>query len=228
MVDDFFIRNRLDQMTDLRHSLVVHANRMPWHEIDASLDKRWTRQIKVGKKIVDLDLFGLVSAVTVGGTSNAGRTHLPSRKAVDNRTKLYSWQAPKVECISKRKSRKPYEFGVKVGLALTFKSNLIVGARKLPFNPYDWHTMRGQVEQSKIQMQGLGVKPELVYADLGYRGVNKDNQGVEIKHQGKDKRLSDEERRLLKRRQALDPIIGHLKADQRMDRCYLKGSEGGR
>jgi IS5 family transposase len=43
---------------------------------------------------------------------------------------------------------------------------------------------------------------------------------------GKDKRLTDEERRLLKRHQAIEPIIGHLKADQRMDRCHLKGSEG--
>lgn len=73
-------------------------------------------------------------------------------------------------------------------------------------------------------MQGLGVKPEVVYADLGYWGVDKDNPRIEIKHRGKDKRLTDEERRLLKRCQAIEPIIGHLKADHRMDRCYLKGS----
>lgn len=72
----------------------------------------------------------------------------------------------------------------------------------------------------------MGVKPEVVYADLGYRGVDKDNPGIEIKHRGKDKRLTDEERRLLKRRQAIEPIIGHLKADHRMDRCHLKSSEG--
>jgi IS5 family transposase len=75
-------------------------------------------------------------------------------------------------------------------------------------------------------MQGLGVKPEVVYADLGYRGVDKDNPDIEIKHRGKDKRLTDEERRLLKRRQAIEPIIGHLKADHRMNRCHLKGCEG--
>jgi IS5 family transposase len=149
-----------------------------------------------------------------------------SRKAVDNRAKLYSWHAPEVECISKGKSRNPYEFGVKVGLAMTLKGNLIVGARSFPGNPYDGHTMHEQIEQSAILMQGLGVKPEVVYADLGYRGVDKDNPAIEIKHRGKDKRLTDEERRLLKRRQAIEPIIGHLKADHRMDRCHLKGSEG--
>ena len=56
--------------------------------------------------------------------------------------------------------------------------------------------------------------------------MDKDNPDIEIKHLGKDKHLSDEERKLLKRRQAIEPIIGHLKTDHRMDRCRLKGSEG--
>ena len=72
-------------------------------------------------------------------------------------------------------------------------------------------------------MQGLGVKPEVVYADLGYGGVGKDNPQIEIKHRGKDKRLTDEERRLHKHRQAIEPIIRHLQTDHRMDRCHLKG-----
>ena len=426
MIDDFF-RNRLDQMIDLRHPLAVLANRMPWQEIEASLAQRWARQVKAGKKIDDLDLFGSVSGVVSGVASNAGRPRLPtrlmvallylkhafnesdedviqrwgetptwqyfsgndyfehrwpcdptqlgrfrkllgeegveellartmevavtlkliarkeltrvivdstvqekaiahptdsklletarakvvqaaqangielkqtyakegkdlrfragryaharqfrrmrkmikrqrtilgrlqrevgrkmralsqavqetlghtldkaqrliaqtgSRKAVDSRAKLYSWHAPEVECISKGKSRNPYEFGVKVGLAMTLKGNLIVGVRSFPGNPYDGHTLHEQIEQSAILMQGLGVKPEKVYTDLGYRGVDQDNPDIEIKHRGKDKRLTDEERRLLKRRQAIEPIIGHVKADHRMDRCHLKGSEG--
>jgi transposase, IS5 family len=93
---------------------------------------------------------------------------------------------------------------VKVGLAMTLKGNLLVGARSFLRNPYDGYTMHEQIEQSAILMQGLGAKPEVVYADLGYRGV--------------DKQLTDEERRLLKRRQAIEPIIGHLKADHRVDR----------
>ena len=149
-----------------------------------------------------------------------------SRKAVGNRAKLYSWHAAEVECISKGKSRNPYEFGVKVGLAMTLKGNLIVGARSFPGNPYDGHTLHEQIEQSTILMQGLGVQPKTVYADLGYRGVDQDNPDIEIKHWGKNKRLTVEERRLLKRRQAIEPIIGHLKDDHRMDRCHLKGSEG--
>ena len=51
-----------------------------------------------------------------------------------------------MECILKCKSRNPYEFGVKVGLAMTLKGNLIVGARSFPGNPYDGHTMHEQIE----------------------------------------------------------------------------------
>src|SRR5690606_9271822 len=54
-------------------------------------------------------------------------------------SKLYAWHAPEVDCISKGKARRPYEFGVKVGIASTFKGNLIVGARAFHRNPYDGH-----------------------------------------------------------------------------------------
>ncbi len=96
----------------------------------------------------------------------------------------------------------------------------------MPGNPYNGHTIHEQIEQSAILMQGLGVKPEMVCADSGYRGVDKDNPDIEIKHRGKDKRLTDKERRLLKRRQAIEPIIGHLKTDHPMNRCHLKGLYG--
>jgi IS5 family transposase len=81
MTDDFF-RNRLNQMIDLRHPLAVLANRMPWQEIEASLAQRWARQVKAGKKIEDLDLFGSVSAVAVGGLTKAVRPSLPTRLMV--------------------------------------------------------------------------------------------------------------------------------------------------
>ena len=426
MTDDFF-RNRLDQMIDLRHPLAVLANRMPWQEIEASLAQRWARQVKAGKKIEDLDLFGPVSAVAGGGVSNAGRPRLPTRlmvallylkhafnesdedviqrwgetptwqyfsgneyfehqwpcdptqlgrfrkalgeegveellartmevavtlkliakkeltrvivdstvqekavahptdsklletarskvveaakangielkqtyakegqllgykagryaharqfkrmrkaikrqativgrlhreiarkmttlsqavqdalgvsidkakrliaqsrskKAQDKQPKLYSWHAPEVECISKGKSRNPYEFGVKVGIATTLQGTLILGARAFPGNPYDGHTLSEQVEQASILMQALDTKPNKAIVDLGYRGVDKANPDIDIKHRGKFKSLTDEDKKDLKRRQAIEPIIGHLKADHRMNRCHLKGSLG--
>lgn len=155
-------------------------------------------------------------------------TQTASKKAMDKAPKLYSWHAPEVECISKGKSRHPYEFGVKVGLAMTLRGNLIVGARSFPGNPYDGHTLNEQVEQASILMQELGVKPQTVYADLGYRGVDQENAGIRIRHRGKSASLSEQERKWLKRRQAIEPIIGHLKADHRMNRCHLKGELGDR
>lgn len=149
-----------------------------------------------------------------------------SRKNIAGVPKLYAWHAPEVECIAKGKSRTPYEFGVKVGIATTLKNNLIVGARAFPGNPYDGHTLREQLEQAAILMQDTGVKPTTAYVDLGYRGVDADNPGVAIKHRGKFKTLTAQERKLLRRRQAIEPIIGHLKSDHRMDRCHLLGAQG--
>jgi IS5 family transposase len=151
-----------------------------------------------------------------------------SRKNTIGAPKLYAWHAPEVECIAKGKSRTPYEFGVKVGIAATLKHNLIVGARAFTGNPYDGHTLWEQLEQATILMQDTGHKPTTAYVDLGYRGVDADNPGVAIKHRGKFKTLTAQERKLLKRRQAIEPIIGHLKTDHRMDRCHLKGEQGDR
>jgi IS5 family transposase len=143
-----------------------------------------------------------------------------------DKNKLYALHAPEVECISKGKARNPYEFGVKVSLAVTHKQGLMVGARSFPGNPYDGHVLSAQLEQTTNLLQDLGRSPKQVIVDLGYRGVDADNPGVQIIHRGKYKSLSDHEKRLLKRRQAIEPLIGHTKADHRMDRCWLQGAVG--
>ncbi|WP_321166278.1 IS5 family transposase [Hydrogenophaga sp. Root209] len=150
------------------------------------------------------------------------------RKAVDGQRKLYAWHAPEVDCISKGKARTPYEFGVKVGIASTLQGNLIVGSRAFHGNPYDGHTLNEQLEQAAILMQDSAAKPATAFVDLGYRGVDAQNPDVHIVHRGKAKRISEQDRRQLRRRQAIEPIIGHLKADHRMDRCHLKGETGDR
>ena len=144
----------------------------------------------------------------------------------NSKNKLYALHAPEVECISKGKARNPYEFGVKVSLAVTHKQGLMVGARSFPGNPYDGHVLSAQIEQTTNLLQDLGRSPKQVIVDLGYRGVDADNPGVQIIHRGKYKSLSDHEKRLLKRRQAIEPLIGHAKADHRMDRCWLQGAMG--
>ena len=131
-----------------------------------------------------------------------------------------------MECISKGKARNPYEFGVKVSLVVTHRQGLMVGARSFPGNPYDGHVLSAQLEQTSNLLQDLGRSPKQVIVDLGYRGVDADNPGVQIIHRGKCKSLTDHEKRLLKRRQAIEPLIGHTRSDHRMDRCWLQGAMG--
>lgn len=149
------------------------------------------------------------------------RTQQPKDKG-----KLYALHAPEVECIGKGKARKPYEFGVKASFAVTHKSGLMVGARTFPGNPYDGHVLSAQLEQTTILLEDIGKKPKEAVVDLGYRGVDDDNPGVNIIHRGKYRSLTKQQRRWLKRRSAIEPAIGHLKSDNRLDRCYLKGELG--
>jgi IS5 family transposase len=148
------------------------------------------------------------------------RTQRPKDK-----NKLYALHAPEAECISKGESRNPYEFGVKASVAVTHKHGLIVGARAFPGNPYDGHTLAEQLEQTTNLLQDLKVKPTTAIVDLGYRGVDH-LVPAQIIHRGRYKTMSAQQRRWLKRRQAVEPVIGHLKADHGMNRCWLKGSEG--
>jgi IS5 family transposase len=143
-----------------------------------------------------------------------------------DKNKLYALHAPEVECIGKGKARKPYEFGVKASIAITHKNGLMVGARTFPGNPYDGHTLNLQLEQVEILLEAVGVKPKQAVVDLGYRGVDAANPDVEILHRGCWKSMTREQRRWLKRRQAVEPAIGHLKSDHRMDRCWLRGETG--
>ena len=138
-----------------------------------------------------------------------------------DKKKLYALHAPEVECIAKGKAHKRYEFGVKVSIATTNRSNLVVGAMSLPGNPYDGHTLGSALQQvERLTRQ----RPERCYVDLGYRGH--DVTDVEVFKARQKRGVTGSIRRELKRRNAIEPIIGHMKNDGLMDRNYLKGSQG--
>ncbi len=145
-----------------------------------------------------------------------------------DKNKLYALHAPEVKCIAKGKARKPYEFGVKNAVVVSHGQGLMLGARTFPGNPYDGHILSAVLEQATNLTQDLSVTIKQVVADLGFRGkeVDADNPGVQIIHRGRYKSLSKQERRWLKRRQAVEPAIRHLKSDHRLDRCWLKGALG--
>jgi IS5 family transposase len=143
-----------------------------------------------------------------------------------DKNKLYALHAPEVECIGKGKARKPYEFGVKSAVVVSHKHGLMLGARSFPGNPYDGHILSAVLEQATNLTQDLSVTLKQVVADLGFRGVDVDNPDKQIIHRGKFKSLSPQQKGWLRRRQAVEPAIGHLKSDHRMDRCWLQGTLG--
>ncbi|KGE50291.1 transposase, partial [Xanthomonas axonopodis] len=141
-----------------------------------------------------------------------------------DKQKLDALHAPEVECMSKGKARTQDEFGVKVGIAVSACKGLIVGARSFPGNPYDGDTLAEQLEQTRGLLQDVNVIAQVAIVDLGYRGREVD--GVQILHRGKAKTLTRRQWGWINRRPAVEPVIGHLKQDCRLNRCHLKGAEG--
>ena len=139
-----------------------------------------------------------------------------------DKNKLYSLHAPETKCIAKGKARQRYEFGAKVSIATTNKSNFVVGGMAFHDNPYDGHTLAAALDQ----VRRLTETPiDEAFVDRGYRGHGEEEAAVYISGQ----RRGVNTRRLkksLKRRQAVEPVIGHLKSDGHLGRNWLKGTEG--
>ncbi|NVK29352.1 MAG: IS5 family transposase, partial [Gammaproteobacteria bacterium] len=145
----------------------------------------------------------------------ADRLRLPNR-----REKLYSLHEPKVDCISKGKAHKRYEFGTKVSVATTQTEGFVVGIRSYGQNPYDGHTLDDQLQQVET-ISGTAVKT--VAVDLGYRSKHHLTT-ADVIHRGR--KLDAEQKQRLRRRNAIEAIIGHMKQDDWLGRCYLKGPRG--
>jgi IS5 family transposase len=138
-----------------------------------------------------------------------------------DKKKLYSLHEPEVDCISKGKAHKRYEFGTKVSVATTNRGGFVVGMRALPGNPYDGHTLGEALEQVEILTD---QKPEFAFVDRGYRGHGVENVKVFIS--GAKRGVTRSIAKLLRRRSAIEPMIGHMKNDGRLTRCPLKGTQG--
>jgi len=138
--------------------------------------------------------------------------------------KLYSWHAPEVECMAKGKAHKKYEFGCKASYASTNKSNFMVGAMALHGKPYDGHTLKRVLAQIK---KLTGITPSEVQVDLGYRGHGLKSQDTNIILARQKRGMTPALRKRQKRRNAIEPIIGHLKNDRKVGpRNWLKGKSG--
>ena len=154
----------------------------------------------------------------------ARRIHTQPRKRLEgDPPKLYSVHAPEVECIAKGKAHKQYEFGVKVGIVSTSKESFVLAAKSLPGNPYDGHTLQSCIEQAE---RVSGTKPKEAYADRGYKGHGCNTDTFKVWISGSKRGVTQAIERKLKRRNAVEPVIGHLKSDGRLARNFLKGVAG--
>jgi len=140
-----------------------------------------------------------------------------------DKNKIYSVHEPEVECIAKGKAGKPYEFGNKVSVAVSSRRGWFVGAKSFTGNPYDAHTLEAQMKQVKHM---VGDRVSEAHVDMGYRGHNYD--GPVTVHIDKRRRGRTARRlwRWMKRRAAVEPSIGHLKNEHRLERNRLKGVAG--
>jgi len=142
--------------------------------------------------------------------------------------KVYSLHAPEVECIGRGKARAPYEFGCKVSITTPITApkggQFVLHAKALHGNPYDGHTLGPVIAELE---QLTGVEVHRIHVDKGYRGHNHPDR-FRVWISGQVRRVTRAIRREMHRRAAVEPVIGHLKSDHRMDRNYLKGRAGDR
>jgi len=137
--------------------------------------------------------------------------------------KIYSLHEPEVCCIGKGKDHVRYEFGQQAAIVKTNSGNWIVNVEDLPDNPYAGKTLAlslaGAEKITKIAVKEADV-------DKGYRGHDYKGTTV-IRIAGtSNEGLCWSERKRKRRRSSIEPVIGHLKSDHRLDRCFLKGRIG--
>ena len=175
----------------------------------------------IGRKI---DGDAVAKAAFAGPLALIARL-LRQRREDRGRDKLYSLHAPEVECIGKGKARIRFEFGCKVSLATTNRpapgGQFVIGARTLPGNPFDGHTLAAQIAQTE---RITGVPIERAYVDRGYRGHDADKARVFLS--GQKRGVTPTIRREIRRRAGIEPVIGHLKSDGHLGRNFLAGASG--
>ena len=142
--------------------------------------------------------------------------------------KVYSLHAPEVECIGKGKAHRPYEFGVKVSLATTLHRSkggqFITHVKALPGNPYDGHTLATAIPEIETQ---TGASLRRIVVDRGYRGHNAPpDHRFKVYVSGQKRNVTKAIKRDLRRRSAVEPVIGHAKSEHRMGRNYLAHAKG--
>ncbi len=141
--------------------------------------------------------------------------------------KIYSLHEPHIYAVGKGKDHKKWEYGTKASVVTAKKSGVIVGVAAHSVNEHDSKTLEAALASARSNRD----KPiEEAICDRGYIG-KKEVNGVTISIPGKElkrdsKYQKERKREKFRRRAAIEPVIGHLKPDHRMETNYLKGFIG--
>jgi len=204
-----------------RH-LVMKASRYA-HARQMKRAKACTRKLRtnLGRVIREVERQGAVPALT-RILAVCKRIHT---QRVDDKEKIYSVHEPEVKCIAKGKAGKKYEFGQKVSIAVTSKGGWLIGALCITGNPYDGHTLQKQMEQvERLCIKKPGHKT--IHVDMGYRGHDYGGEHPVIVDKRRRGETPKRIWRWMKRRAAVEPTIGHLKSEHRLDRNQLRSTLG--
>jgi transposase, IS5 family len=218
---------RVGKFALIKHQRYAHAKQ--FKRANRALKKLKTylgRIIRdIGRKLGgNADLLGGI--VLEGMLARARR--VLEQKQHQRGPKVYSLHAPEVECIGKGKAHRPYEFGVKVSVATTLAhakgGQFVTHVKALPGNPYDGHTLATVIPEME---ELIGNTIERALLDKGYRGHNAPpDYKFRVFISGQKRRVTPKIKRELRRRSAVEPVIGHLKSEHRMGRNYLWHRQG--
>ena len=218
---------RVGKFALIRHQRYAHAKQF----------KRANRALRTLRTYLGRTIRDIARKIE-GRTDWLGATVLErmlarARRVLDQKqrqrgSKIYSLHAPEVECIGKGKAHRPYEFGVKVSVATTLAhakgGQFVAHVKALPGNPYDGHTLNTVIPEMETL---IGNTIERILADKGYRGHNAPpDYKFRVFTSGQKRRMTPQIKRELRRRSAVEPVIGHLKSEHRMGRNYLWHRQG--
>jgi IS5 family transposase len=213
--------------------IAQHAAMMAGRYAHAKQFKRHRRQLRLlhsrlSRMIRDIrrKIAGQADIEAAFKAPLARADQIRSQKQRQRGWKLYSFHAPEVECIGKGKASAPYEFGIKVSVVTTNRrapgGQFVLHAAALPGNPYDGHTLAAVIAATE-RLTGRTI--ERAYVDKGYRGHDTENPR-RVFISGQKRGVHGVIKRELRRRSAIEPVIGHMKADGHLGRCHLKGRPG--
>lgn len=218
-----------DEQIELRQSYTQTVKKLSTIQRFKKNKNGWAKAKKAGKKIKTIagvlvrELNRKLPADMLNKYSadlNLYKKVLAQKRSDSN--KIYSLHEPDVKCYSKGKEHKRFEFGSKVSILVTQKTGVIVGALNFNSTMHDSKTLTLALEQHG---RLTGKQAKNIFVDRGYQGPKSINE-TKIFTPKPEKNITKTKRKKHSRRAAIEPVIGHLKSDYRMNRNFLKGVMG--